>query len=508
MVFYSLLYNNPVEDLENKAPSFFRDLNLDQVVDGIIAGRENHNLKPFFFTPLQSIDEILYRQNIFKDIEDQSLYDDLKLFTTSMDAMFTILENAEKCEYKYQKERFYLDAVKLYGKSIDLLGQQLTADKIQSAGLSAFSKYLDNYRQSAEFIFLIKETDKLLFALSSVSYNVLLEDLRTHVLPYQVRPDYSLEITGLFQRFRQRGAKNYLVDFPSLPEMNRIEANILDGVVTLYPDLFQHLDDFFTAHLHYQDEIVTNFYHEVQFYLSYLEYINPLRKTGLTFCYPDLTMKDKNIHCHSGFDLALATQRMQANEQIVCNDFYLKDGEQIIIISGPNQGGKTTFARMFGQLHYLLSLGCPIPGNDARLFLYDHLFTHFEQEENINTHHSKFEDDLFRIRSMLSRSTSNSIIILNETLSSTTLKDAIVLSKTILEKITRINAFCIWVTFIDELSTFNEKIVSMVSEVRADDPTLRTFKVIRKPSDGLAYALSIAEKYKVTYKHLKARIKF
>jgi DNA mismatch repair ATPase MutS len=191
---------------------------------------------------------------------------------------------------------------------------------------------------------------------------------------------------------------------------------------------------------------------------------------------------------------------------IVTNDFFLEDPERILVITGPNQGGKTTFARMFGQMHFLASLGLPVPGRDARLRLTDNILTHFQRQERVENQRSELEIGLLHVHKILERATANSLIILNEVFSSTALNDALFLNRAVLARVSDLDALCVCVTFLDELSTLNGKTVSMVGSVDPDDPAVRTYKVVRRPANGLAYAAAIAEKYQLSYESVKRRI--
>jgi DNA mismatch repair ATPase MutS len=217
-------------------------------------------------------------------------------------------------------------------------------------------------------------------------------------------------------------------------------------------------------------------------------------------------MTSKQTQVDEAFDLALASKLTDSRKTVVANSLRLDGPERVIVVTGPNQGGKTTFARMFGQLHYLASLGLPVPGRSARLFVPDRIFTHFEKEENVASLRGKLEDELVRMHEILGQATSRSVIVMNESFASTTLEDASFLGAEILRRITWQDLLGLYVTFIDQLASLTPACVSMVAGIDPANPADRTFKIVRKPADGLAYAAAIADKYGLSYDRLTGLI--
>jgi DNA mismatch repair protein MutS len=488
-------------------PDYAADLNLDQIVSAVARDRAE---APFIAGVLQQraldLETVEYRQEVFRDLADPAVLAAVKRFTGQLQEVHAHLRQLAKMDSVQQRQGWFLDAAAIYCDAVRTLAADFAAAPLASRGLRGFGDYLAAYEASAAFTSLAAQTAARQAELALISYQIRISGPHVEVSRYEGSPDYSAELERTFERFQQGAVKDYRVQYRSWPGMNHVGAQIAERVARLFGAEFAALDEYCRRHDRFADPVILQFDRELQFYLAYLDYIAPLRAAGLSFCYPALTARSKEIFARETFDLALAAKLVPARQAIVANDFHLTGTERVIVVSGPNQGGKTTFARTFGQLHHLAATGCPVPGEAARLYWFDQIFAHFERAEDLGNMTGKLEDDLLRLQRALLAATPQSIVIMNEIFTSTTLSDAVFLGKKVLAKVIDLDLLCVYVTFVDELAAPGPTIVSMASTVVADNPAERTFKIIRKPADGLAYALAIADKHRVTYAQLKGRL--
>jgi DNA mismatch repair protein MutS len=488
-------------------PAIVSDLNLDQIVDAAAGDREERDLiTALLYRQVRDPATIGYRHEVFQDLEDTDLFQAAIRFAEQMRQVRVHLDQLAKMHSARQREGWFLDAAAIYCDAVQALAADLNVRPVTSRGLTEFRDYLAGYIGSAGFAGLAADTADRTSDLAAITYQVRIRGPRVEVSRYDGEPDYSAEIQNTFARFQQGAVKDYRVEYRTWPGMTHVGAQIAELVARLYREEFAALTAYCTEHAGFADTVVRRFDRELQFYLAYLDYIRPLRAAGLAFCYPDLAAGSKDIFAGDTFDLALAAKLTAQGKPVVTNEFRLSGPERVIVVSGPNQGGKTTFARTFGQLHHLACTGCPVPGSAARLFAYDQIFTHFEREEDLDDLTGKLEDDLLRIQKALLAATEDSIVIMNEIFTSTTVADARFLGEKVLAKVIELDLLCVYVTFIDELASAGPTVVSMTSTIVPGNPAERTYKVVRKQADGLAFALAIARKHGVTYDQLKERL--
>ncbi len=138
MTFHSILFERPEDRAEPgpAPPDFFVDLNLDQVVDAILAGKEEYGLRPFFLAPLKSVDAIKYCHEVMQELEIASAHDAMQSFARAMGATRRFKGISDKILNKNVKQGWFLNAVEAYCEAVSRLADDLSALGPKSRGLS------------------------------------------------------------------------------------------------------------------------------------------------------------------------------------------------------------------------------------------------------------------------------------------------------------------------------------------------------------------------------------
>ena len=250
---------------------------------------------------------------------------------------------------------------------------------------------------------------------------------------------------------------------------------------------------------------LTGMYEGLIFYLAMARFGRGLKDKGFDLCFPVI---DENVR----FDIkGLYNIRLAIDgaKDIVKNDFSFKEDERIFILTGPNRGGKTIIEQAIGIASVMASHGLFVTADSFTGMPFTNILTHFPIDENLTINYGRLGEEAVRIKEMVKEADDNTLLLFNESFSTTSSADALYLAKDLIHILKEKGSYVIFNTHIHELATdipeMNEwegrgRIVSIVMEMKDNKST---FKVKRSEPDTSSYARNIAEKYGITYEQMK-----
>ena len=484
------------------------DLHLDPVIDAVLGDDrdDRDELRAHFHVLLRDPDDVAYRHEVYRDLADPVLRTAVDAFARALRRLGGLGRWTPQARRPRRSQRLHLDAASLYVSAVHALCDAFTGRPPSARALRAIEAHLREHVASVAFRALDHDVRTLEQELDAIAYGLTILDDRVHVRRAFDRSDYAADIERTFHRFRRTDAPQALPERFELTEMSDVEAAVLDLVARHHPTTFAALEVFAQRHTAFVDRVCERFGAEVRFYLAYLAFTERLAPLGSTFCLPDVGTGTE-VEALDVFDVALAESLREEGGQVVPNDVRLAAGERVLVVTGANQGGKSTFARAFGQLHYLAALGCPVPARVARLPLRDTLLTHFERDEDLRTLQGRLGEELVRLGALLERLGPRSVVVMNEAFASTASDDALALGRATIQRILDADALGLVVTFTDELASCDPRVASVVATVDPSDPARRTYRLERRAADGHAHAVAVAQAHGLTYEALRRRLR-
>ena len=151
--------------------SFASDLNLDKIIATIAGSREETEfIATLFYRPVDDVDTVGYRHEVFRDLEDPALLEHIQQFADEMRLVRTHMRQSAGMQYQYQREGWFLDAASSYCDAVQALAESLDAAVLESRALRAFHAFLVDYVASAGFIALVMETKERKRQLEQIRY--------------------------------------------------------------------------------------------------------------------------------------------------------------------------------------------------------------------------------------------------------------------------------------------------------------------------------------------------
>ena len=199
---------------------------------------------------------------------------------------------------------------------------------------------------------------------------------------------------------------------------------------------------------------------------------------------------------------------LAGEKKIVKNDFAFTPKENLYILTGPNRGGKTIIEQALGIISVMASIGSFVTASACVGRPFTNVLTHFPIDENLTINYGRLGEEAVRIRDIVAEADDRTLILFNETYSTTSATDGLYLSMDLLRVLKELGTAVIFNTHIHELAKAIEEmngwegesdVVSIVMEI---ENNVNTFRLKRSEPELMSYARNIAQKYEITYEQM------
>jgi DNA mismatch repair ATPase MutS len=473
-----LMYKDHDFDLQQKLPSneqaLTQDLELNTLFNAMALGDKFlfEVAKIAVLSGLNDLDIILYRQNILKDcLKNYSIVRDI------YDIVVAAIENKKSyyfgiyAKYPASILRNSIELLQMFVSMLKRLKNIADehADKFESEGFTAFFAMLNKELGDEYFVSVQNHLRELKFhngVLISAELgegnkgtNFILRKPQDKKQSWMKRifskkpPVYSFYI-----RERDESGDR------ALSELKDSGINLVANVLAQSTD---HILSFFTM-------LRT----ELAFYVGCLNLHGRLAQKGAPICFPLPLARDERRHSFKGlYDVCLA---LILEQRIVGNDVNA-DNEDLVIITGANQGGKSTFLRSIGLSQLMTQCGMFVPAESFCSNVCEGLFTHYKREEDATMKGGKLDEELSRMSDIADNITSNYMVLFNESFAATNEREGSEIARQIIYALLEKRIKVFFVTHLYEFARgFYDKKKENAIFLRAERQTdgARTFKVI------------------------------
>jgi DNA mismatch repair protein MutS len=281
-----------------------------------------------------------------------------------------------------------------------------------------------------------------------------------------------------------------------------------------------------------KSRLFTDLRQDLVFYLGGVRLIRRLQALGFPVARPKLAPLEErvcvverayNVNLILHLDTPAAGENRNLAALVTLNPIRMGPDGRIIILTGPNQGGKTTYMQGLALAQVLAQVGLYVPGEKANISPVEAIYTHFPLEEKPEANTGRFGEEAKRLGEIFQHMNRYSLVLLNESLSSTSAGESLYLSQDVVRIIRQVGARAIFSTHLHELAEQvdalnadtpgDSLIVSVVSspierkQASPDGAIQRSFRIEARPPLGRSYADEIAARYGIGYTQLEKILK-